>query len=58
MLPGERLRLQINPADYLKKTRDHSLIKIYAMAKISETGQIWSDEDDFDLRKPSLDIEV
>jgi transglutaminase 1 len=44
--------------EYLDKLVDKSLIKIYAIANVKETKQTWSEEDDFQLQKPKLNIQV
>lgn len=31
---------------------------MYAICRVEETGQTWTEEDDFQVLKPSLDIEV
>ncbi|CAB0013405.1 unnamed protein product, partial [Nesidiocoris tenuis] len=53
---GQILRCQVLPEEYESKLVDHSLIKIHAIATVSQTRQTWSEEDDFPLIKPSLDI--
>ncbi|BES89269.1 Transglutaminase family [Nesidiocoris tenuis] len=52
------LRCQVLPEEYESKLVDHSLIKIHAIATVSQTRQTWSEEDDFPLIKPPLDIKV
>lgn len=58
--PGQReqLMIHVDPTEYVDKLTDESLIKIYAMAKVEETKQTWSEEDDFSLTKPELNIRV
>lgn len=58
--PGQRevLKINVTANDYLDKLVDHSLIKIYAIANVKETKQTWSEEDDFTLTKPQMDIKV
>ena len=34
------------------------MVKFYAMASVQETKQCWSEEDDFQLEKPKLDVQV
>jgi len=34
------------------------MVKIYSICRVQETGQTWSDEDDFAVDKPKLDIQV
>lgn len=58
--PGQRevLKINVTAKDYLDKLVDHSLIKIYSIANVQETKQTWSEEDDFTLTKPPIDINV
>lgn len=58
--PGqkEQLMIHVDPTEYLNKLSDDNLIKIYAMATVTETKQTWSEEDDFFLTKPELNIRV
>lgn len=58
--PGKKeiLKIHVTPQDYLDKLVDHSLIKIYSIANVKETKQTWSEEDDFTLTKPALNIDV
>lgn len=52
------MRITVRPEDYLNKFSDHSLVKIFSIATVSETRQTWSEEDDFVLVKPNLSIHV
>ncbi|KAL1124055.1 hypothetical protein AAG570_001825, partial [Ranatra chinensis] len=54
----ETLRIKVKPEEYTDKLADHSLVKIYAIANVTETKQTWSEEDDFPLIKPDLDIKI
>lgn len=58
--PGQReqLKIYVDPTEYLDKLTDDTQIKIYAMAQVVETKQTWSEEDDFSLTKPELNIRV
>lgn len=58
--PGQKETMKINVTaeEYLSKLVDHSLIKIYAIANVQETKQTWSEEDDFTLTKPPIQIDV
>jgi transglutaminase 1 len=55
---GETLRITVTAKEYIDKLVDKSLIKIYAIANVKETKQTWSEEDDFQLQKPKLNIQV
>lgn len=58
--PGqkEQLKIYVDPIEYINKLSDDTQIKIYAMATVEETKQTWSEEDDFSLTKPELNIKV
>ena len=43
---------------YRDKIVDYGMIKIYAMASVLETKQTWSEEEDLQLEKPRLDVQV
>lgn len=55
---SEVLRIHVSPEDYLDKLVDHNLVKIYAIANVQETKQTWSEEDDFALTAPSMNIQL
>lgn len=48
----------MKPDEYVNKLVDHSLVKVYAIASVRDTKQTWSEEDDFQLIKPKLSVEV
>jgi len=58
--PGQRETLQVRVSwdEYRDKVVDYGMIKIYALASVAETKQTWSEEDDFQLEKPKLDVQV
>lgn len=60
MQPGQKevLKIVVHPEEYLNKLVEHSLVKIYAIANVEETKQTWSEEDDFALIKPKMEIAV
>jgi hypothetical protein len=58
LVSGETLCVNVAAKEYLDKLVDKNLIKIYAIANVKETGQTWSEEDDFQLQKPKLRIQV
>ena len=57
-ISGETLQIRISWDEYRDKIVDYGHIKIYAMASVQETKQCWSEEDDFQLEKPKLDVQV
>ncbi|KAG5891828.1 hypothetical protein JTB14_035850 [Gonioctena quinquepunctata] len=58
--PGRKstLKLGITAAEYTGKLVDHSFIKLYAIAYVEETKQVWREEDDFTFIMPSVTITV
>lgn len=54
----EVLKLHVTPQEYMDKLVDHSMIKVHAMAYVKQTRQAWSDEDDFPLHKPRMQVQV
>ncbi len=58
--PGQRdsLALDVRVEDYAEKLVDYCLVKIRGLIRVLETGQMWTEEDDFVLEKPRLSIEV
>ncbi|KAH8020103.1 hypothetical protein HPB51_024490 [Rhipicephalus microplus] len=54
----EVLLLTVQPEEYLDKLVDFAMVKIYVIANVKETRQTWSEEDDFTITKPKLDIQV
>jgi transglutaminase 1 len=58
--PGQRETFQVRVGleDYRDKIVDYGMVKIYALASVQETKQSWSEEDDFQLEKPKLDVQI
>ncbi|KAK3086357.1 hypothetical protein FSP39_017356 [Pinctada imbricata] len=50
--------MQVRASDYLDRLTEHASMKVSAMLKVLETGQVESWQDDFLLRKPELNLEV
>ena len=57
-MTGETIQIRVGWEDYRDKIVDYGHIKIYGMASVQETKQLWSEENDFQLEKPKLDIQV
>ncbi|KAG8222477.1 hypothetical protein J437_LFUL000839 [Ladona fulva] len=53
----EELSLSVTPDDYLGKLVEYCIMKVYAIATVTETRQTWAEEDDFQVLKPSIDIQ-
>nr|Q05187.1 RecName: Full=Hemocyte protein-glutamine gamma-glutamyltransferase; AltName: Full=Hemocyte transglutaminase; Short=TGase [Tachypleus tridentatus]BAA02134.1 transglutaminase [Tachypleus tridentatus] len=54
----EVLSIEVTPDEYLEKLVDYAMIKLYAIATVKETQQTWSEEDDFMVEKPNLELEI
>lgn len=55
----ETMLLRVSPKEYLGRLdKEHCLLKMHAIAHVAQTKQSWSDEDDFSLRKPRLNVQV
>ncbi|XP_071448771.1 hemocyte protein-glutamine gamma-glutamyltransferase-like [Hetaerina americana] len=55
----ETMVLRVAPKEYLNRVdRDHCLLKMNAIAHVTQTKQSWSEEDDFCLRKPRFNVQV
>ncbi|XP_063218712.1 hemocyte protein-glutamine gamma-glutamyltransferase-like [Bacillus rossius redtenbacheri] len=54
----EQLKLRVKADEYLDKLVEYCLMKIYAIVSVEETNETWADEDDFEVMKPKLNIQV
>ncbi|XP_017784889.1 PREDICTED: hemocyte protein-glutamine gamma-glutamyltransferase-like [Nicrophorus vespilloides] len=54
----EVLRMVVTSEEYLDKLVEYCILKLYAVATIVETGQVWADEDDFQVQKPKININL
>lgn len=52
------MQLPVTANDYLERLVEYSIMKIYAIATVTETRQTWADEDDFQVIKPTIKITV
>ncbi|KAK0181356.1 hypothetical protein PV327_003648 [Microctonus hyperodae] len=55
---NEQLRLKVTVDDYLDKLVEYSIMKLNAIATVQETNQTWADEDDFQVIKPTITVEI
>ncbi|KAL3284529.1 hypothetical protein HHI36_018687 [Cryptolaemus montrouzieri] len=60
MQPGavENMKMTITPTKYLDKLVEYGMVKLYATVTVNETRQTWADEDDFQVIKPPIRIQV
>merc|ERR1719341_41610 len=58
--PGEHKMVSMNVSynEYWKKLVPGCLIKMYVICRVSETGQTYADEDNFNVEKPKLQIKL
>lgn len=54
----QEIPLTVTYKEYWQKLREHCMVKMYAICRVQETGQTWTDEDDFQVEKPKLNINV
>ncbi|CAL4121087.1 unnamed protein product, partial [Meganyctiphanes norvegica] len=50
--------LTLNCAEYWKKLVEGCMIKTYAICRVQETGQTFTEEEDYVLDKPKLEIKI
>lgn len=54
----EELRMTVQAKEYMDKLVEYGIMKIFAICLVDETHQAWSEEDDFEVRKPPLKMKV
>ncbi|KAL7640138.1 UNVERIFIED_CONTAM: hypothetical protein RMT77_009552 [Armadillidium vulgare] len=54
----QEIALTVDYKEYWKRLQEHCMIKMYTICRVKETGQTFTEEDDFQVEKPPLDIEV
>jgi transglutaminase 1 len=54
----ENIHTFMKPSEYMDKMSSHSLIRITAVANVEGTEQLWSQDDDFVVQKPQLDVKL
>ena len=52
------MRMTVKADEYLDKLVEYCNLKLYAIASVTETRQTWTDEDDFEVLRPKIDIRV
>ena len=50
--------MTVKPEDYMIKLVEYGIMKITAVCSVESTNQSWFEEDDFQIIKPVLKIEV
>ncbi|KAJ3662928.1 hypothetical protein Zmor_007242 [Zophobas morio] len=54
----ETMRMTVKADEYLDKLVEYCNLKLYAIASVTETRQTWTDEDDFEVLRPKIDIRI
>ncbi|XP_073977845.1 hemocyte protein-glutamine gamma-glutamyltransferase-like [Rhodnius prolixus] len=54
----KQLKVYVTLEEYLDKLVEFSLLKTHVIATVEETKQTWSDENEFQITKPSLTVEA
>ncbi|KAK8383906.1 hypothetical protein O3P69_015979 [Scylla paramamosain] len=54
----QEVAMTVQFKEYWEKLVEHCMMKIYAICRVEETQQTWTDEDDFTVEKPRLNIQV
>jgi len=54
----QEVALSVKYNEYWKKLVEGCLIKMYVVCRVQETGQTFTEEDDFEVEKPKLEIKV
>ena len=52
------LILTVRPEEYMDKLVEYCMVKVYSMIRVVDTNQTWTEEDDFVMDKPRLEMEV
>jgi transglutaminase 1 len=55
---NEELKMTVLPKEYMKKLVEYGIMKVSAICAVDETSQAWLAEDDFQIQKPCLNLEV
>lgn len=48
----------IKEEDYIEFLKPEATVRVYMMAQVKQTTQIWVQQDDLELVKPSLKLQV
>ncbi|XP_066948168.1 hemocyte protein-glutamine gamma-glutamyltransferase-like isoform X1 [Macrobrachium rosenbergii] len=54
---SQDIAMTVQYNEYWKKLVEQCMLKIYAICRVQQTGQTWTDEDDFQVEKPRLTIQ-
>ena len=52
------MKLSVTPQDYMKRLVEYGIMKASVICAVDETTQSWIAEDDFQIIKPCLKLEV
>ncbi|XP_050728969.1 hemocyte protein-glutamine gamma-glutamyltransferase-like [Eriocheir sinensis] len=54
----QEVAMTVQYSEYWAKLVEQCMMKIYSICRVEETGQTWTDEDDFNVEKPTLNIQM
>jgi transglutaminase 1 len=54
----EELKMTVRPEEYMKKLVEYGIMKVSVICAVDETTQAWLAEDDFQIQKPCLKLDV
>ncbi|CAL4096191.1 unnamed protein product [Meganyctiphanes norvegica] len=55
---SQEVKLSVKYSEYWLKLVEGCMVKMYAIGRVQETGQTYTEEDDFMIEKPRLEIKV
>ncbi|CAD7077040.1 unnamed protein product [Hermetia illucens] len=60
LMPGARqdVQMTVKPDEYLPGLVEYNNMKIYAICSVIETMQTWAGEDDFQIIKPPINVQI
>ncbi|CAG7835561.1 unnamed protein product [Allacma fusca] len=54
----EELKMTVRPEEYMKRLVEYGIMKVSVICVVDETTQAWLAEDDFQIQKPCLQLDV
>ncbi|KAK9506650.1 hypothetical protein O3M35_008545 [Rhynocoris fuscipes] len=54
----KQITIEVKADDYIGKLVEFGFLKTYLIATVQETKQLWSGDDDFQIKRPSLTVEI
>ncbi|KAI1307968.1 Hemocyte protein-glutamine gamma-glutamyltransferase [Halotydeus destructor] len=56
--PGQSMTFRLGANNYLDKLVEHSIVRVYAMAIVRKTNQVWAEDEYVQLAKPRLHLDL